>query len=161
MTDNALTIETQEDGTAVTISVIGRVDGSTVGSLESTVQEIASRDVPAVIIDLERMTYVSSAGMRVFLLTAKQAQEGRRQGRVSCNLADNVREVFKVGGFDHILTLRDTKEEALELFRVLVTAHGRTVKAHDRHTDPAARRRRRRRPGTAHSPEVPPLHPAR
>ena len=115
MTDNALTIETQEDGTAVTISVIGRVDGSTVGSLESTVQEIASRDVPAVIIDLERMTYVSSAGLRVFLLTAKQAQKAGGKA-VFCNLADNVREVFKVGGFDHILTLRDTKEEALKLF---------------------------------------------
>ena len=115
MTDNALTVETREDGTALTIAVIGRVDGNTVGSLEHAVQEIAGHEVPAIIVDLERMTYVGSAGLRVFLLAAKQAQKAGGKA-VFCNLADNVREVFKVGGFDHILTLRETKEEALKLF---------------------------------------------
>ena len=115
MTDNALTVETQDDGAARTITVIGRVDGNTVRSLESTVQQLAGSEVPAVVFDLERMTYVSSAGLCVFLVAAKQAQ--RAGGKVVfCNLADNIREVFKVGGFNQILTLRETKEEALKVF---------------------------------------------
>ena len=115
MTDNALTVETQDDGSALTITVIGRVDGNTVNSLEGTVQALAGKDVPAVVFDLERMTYVSSAGLCVFLVAAKQAQ--RAGGKiVFCNLADNIREVFEVGGFNQILALRDTKEEALNFF---------------------------------------------
>ena len=115
MTDNALTVETQDDGSAFTITIIGRVDGNTVKGLEGTVQALAGKVVPAVVFDLERMTYVSSAGLCVFLVAAKQAQ--RTGGKVVfCNLADNIREVFKVGGFNQILTLRDTKEEALNFF---------------------------------------------
>ena len=115
MTDYALTVETQDDGVARTIAVIGRLDSNTVRSLESTVQELAGNERPAVVFDLERMTYVSSAGLRVFLVAAKQVHKAGGKV-VFCNLADNVHEVFKVGGFDRILTLRETKEEALKLF---------------------------------------------
>lgn len=115
MTDNALTVETQDDGTVLTISVIGRLDSSTVKSLEGTVQELAGKEQPAVVFNLERMTYVSSAGLCVFLIAAKQVQKAGGK-TVFCSLADNILEVFKLGGFDQILTLRETKEEALKLF---------------------------------------------
>ena len=115
MNDNALTVETRDDGAAFTIAVVGRVDGNTVKSLESTVQELAGSERPAVVFDLEHMTYVSSAGLCVFLIAAKQAQKAGGKV-VFCNLADNVHEVFKVGGFHQILTLRETKEEALDFF---------------------------------------------
>ena len=115
MTDNALAVETQDGGGARTLAVIGRLDGNTVRILESAVQELAGNERPAVVFDLERMTYVSSAGLRVFLVAAKQAHKAGGKV-VFCNLADNVHEVFKVGGFDRILTLQATKEEALKLF---------------------------------------------
>ena len=115
MTDNALTIETHHDGAAFIIAVIGRLDSNTVRRLESTVQELAGNEQPAVVFDLERMTYVSSAGLCAFLLAAKQAQKAGGKA-VFCNLADNVHEVFRIGGFNRILTLRETKEEALKLF---------------------------------------------
>jgi len=115
MTDNALVVETQDDGPALIIAVIGRLDSNTVKDLEGAVQELAGSEQPAVVFDLERMTYVSSAGLRVFLVTAKQIQKSGGKA-VFCSLADNVHKVFKVSGFDHILTLRETKAEALELF---------------------------------------------
>ena len=115
MTDNALIVETQDDGPALTIAVIGRLDSNTVKGLEGAVQELAGNERPAVVFDLERMTYVSSAGLRVFLVASKLVQKAGGKA-VFCGLADNVHKVFKVSGFDHILTLRVTKEEALELF---------------------------------------------
>ena len=113
--DNALTVETHDDGAALTIAVIGRVDGNTVRSLESAVQGLAGTPQPAVVVDLERMTYVSSAGLQVFLLTAQQVRKAGGKV-VFCSLADNILKVFKVSGFDRILTVRETKEEALKLF---------------------------------------------
>ena len=118
MTDNMLTVETQDDGAALTLAVIGRLDGNTVKSLESAVQELAGHEQPAVVFDLERMTYVSSAGLSVFLLAAKQVEKAGGKA-VFCHLADNIRRVFKVSGFNHILTVSETKEEALQLFRPL------------------------------------------
>ena len=115
MTDKALIVETQNNGPALTIAVIGRLDSSTVKGLEGAVRELAGNERPAVVFDLERMTYVSSAGLHVFLVAAKQVQKAGGRA-VFCSLADNVHKVFKVSGFDHILTLRETKEEALRLF---------------------------------------------
>ena len=115
MTDNTLTVETRVDGAALTIAVIGHVDGNTVPSLESAVRELAGSERPAVIFDLERMTYVSSAGLRVFLLTAKQVQNVGGKV-VFCSLADSVDKVFDISGFNQVLTITETKEEALKLF---------------------------------------------
>ena len=115
MTDNTLTVETRDDGVALTIAVIGRLDGNTVKSLESAVQELAGNEQPAVVFDLEGMTYVSSAGLSVFLVAAKRAERAGGKA-VFCRLADNVSKVFKVSGLSHILTVRETKEEALKLF---------------------------------------------
>ena len=115
MTDNMLTVETWDDGAALTIAIIGRLDGNTVKSLESAVQELAAKERPAVVFDLERMAYVSSAGLSVFLVAAKQVEKAGGKA-IFCHLPDNIRKVFKVSGFIHILTIRETKEEALKLF---------------------------------------------
>ena len=115
MTENTLTVETHDDGVALTLAVIGRLDGNTVKSLESAVQELAGNERPGVVFDLERMTYVSSAGLSVFLVAAKRVEKAGGKA-VFCRLADNVRRVFRVSGFSHILTVRETKEEALKLF---------------------------------------------
>ena len=115
MTDNMLTVESRDDGAALTIAVIGRLDGNTVKSLEGAVQELAGTERPAIVFDLERMSYVSSAGLSFFLLTAKQVEKAGGKA-VFCNLADNIRKVFMVSGFNHILAVRETKEEALKVF---------------------------------------------
>lgn len=115
MTDTLLSVETRDEGTALTIAVTGRLDGNTVKSLESAVQELAGKEQPAVVFDLERLTYVSSAGLSVFLIAAKQVEKAGGRA-VFCRLADNIRKVFKISGFDHILNVRETKEEALTLF---------------------------------------------
>ena len=115
MTDNKLTVETQEDGAVLTIAVIGRLDSNTVRNLDSTVQELADNEQPAVVFDLERMSYVSSAGLRIFLVAAKQPRKAGGKA-VFCNLPEGVERVFKVSGFSHILTLSKTREEALAHF---------------------------------------------
>ena len=61
------------------------------------------------------MTYVSSAGLSVFLLAAKQARKAGGKA-VFCNLPEPVDRVFQVSGFHHILTLAATRAEALALF---------------------------------------------
>jgi len=64
-------------------------------------------------IDLTGLEYISSAGLRVFLLAAKRLDSA--QGRIAlCALTEPVREVFDVAGFISIFAIYDSHQEALK-----------------------------------------------
>ena len=58
----------------------------------------------------EPLTYISSAGLRAILLTAKNLQK-RGAGFGICTLAPPIREVFAISGFDKIISTYETKDE--------------------------------------------------
>ena len=62
-----------------------------------------------VVIDLASVTFVSSAGLRAFLIIAR-AHNG--EVRLCC-LRPDVRELFAISGFDHILGIYESHEEAV------------------------------------------------
>ena len=56
------------------------------------------------LLDLEKVAYVSSAGLRVFLMLAKQSRAAG--GRLAlCSLAPEVKEVFDISGFTALFML--------------------------------------------------------
>ena len=65
------------------------------------------------VIDLGQIDYISSAGLRVFLLAAKRINEA--QGRmILCSLKDSVKQVFDIAGFSSFLNLAGSIEEAIK-----------------------------------------------
>ena len=66
----------------------------------------------SVVLDFANLTYISSAGLRAILLIAKSL--GAKKGElVLCNLSKRIAEVFSISGFDKILSIYATREEAL------------------------------------------------
>ena len=64
------------------------------------------------VMDFEALAYISSAGLRVILKTAKDLK--RREGNlILCAMQDYVREVFEISGFDTFLPIVPTTVEAL------------------------------------------------
>lgn len=65
-----MTINQNREGNQLTISLEGRLDTATAPELEA-VADTALTGVEELIMDLERLDYVSSAGLRVFLKIQK------------------------------------------------------------------------------------------
>ncbi len=92
--------------------VDGRIDGANAREFENTLSDTIREDDRNLILDLEELSYISSAGLRVILLFAKTLRK-RDAEFVLCSLSDPIREVFKISGFDKIIPVHDTREEAL------------------------------------------------
>ena len=84
------------------IEVSGRVDTVAAPKFEAAVKEQIT-DAEELVIDMDKLEYISSAGLRV-LLSAQKVMN--RQGTmVVRNASDDVKEIFDVTGFSDILTI--------------------------------------------------------
>ena len=63
-----------KDGSTVVIRATGRLDGTNSADGQLVIQESLTYTDTALILDLGGLTYVSSAGLRVFLLVAKDTR---------------------------------------------------------------------------------------
>ena len=97
-----MTINKQQNGTALTIAVEGRLDTTTAPELEAEIKK-SLEGVTELTMDLEKLEYISSAGLRV-LLSAQKVMS--KQGSMKLiHVSDMVMEVFEVTGFTDILTI--------------------------------------------------------
>ena len=97
-----LNITKNVDGTALTIVLEGRLDTVTSPSLESELKSSLG-GVEDLVFDMDKLQYISSAGLRV-LLSAQKVMN--KQGNmVVRNASDAVKEIFDVTGFSDILTI--------------------------------------------------------
>lgn len=90
------------EGTVVTLFLEGRLDTTTSTIFESEMKQSID-GATELYLDLENLEYVSSAGLRVFLMAQKTMN---RHGKmVVRNSNEVVKEIFEVTGFIKILTL--------------------------------------------------------
>jgi len=103
----------QENNNGVEIfSVKGSLDSNTSTELETRIYAALESGQRKLILNLENLEYISSAGIRVMLKTAKDLK--RMEGNiVLCALQDYVREVFDIAGFDGYLNIENNIEEAM------------------------------------------------
>lgn len=105
-------VTTERIDDVLSADVEGRIDGSNVVQFEEAVRTAIEDSDRAVIMDFEKLVYISSAGLRAILLTAKSLQN-RDAKLLLCSLSDRIREVFEISGFDKILPIHPSKAEAL------------------------------------------------
>ena len=97
-----MTITKQLNGDALTIALEGRLDTTTAPELEKALKESLD-GMAALTLDLEKLDYISSAGLRV-LLSAQKTMN--KQGTmVVKNVNETIMEIFEVTGFTDILTI--------------------------------------------------------
>lgn len=74
-------------------------------------QNVATED-EGVVLDLSELVYISSAGLRTILVMAKTLQQ-RTTKLALCALNPSIFEIFQIAGFDRILTIVESREEAI------------------------------------------------
>lgn len=92
------------DGTTRVLKLVGNLDTNTSPQLDAVASRIYREDQLAdVVIDLAECTFVSSAGLRVFVSMYKHSTVGGSLKFV--NVSPSVLDTFKSSGFDRILTV--------------------------------------------------------
>ena len=91
------------------------MDGSNALECQSAGGPLLGENLTGLVLDLEHLSYISSAGLRVILLVAQQLQ-GRAVKFGVCSLPESVREVFQISGFDQIISTYTTRDSALSAF---------------------------------------------
>lgn len=93
--------KTSENGVAC-YKLEGRLDTVTAPELEAALQE-GIAGITALTLDLEKLEYISSAGLRVLLSTQKIMQ---KQGELKLvNVGESIMEILEITGFAEILTI--------------------------------------------------------
>ncbi len=107
-----MAINIERDGGTVIAKIDGRLDGANAQEFQGDLTGAIEDSDRAVILDFENLSYISSAGLRVILITAKALRRQDAELAV-CSLSDPIREVFEISGFDQIIPVRDTQADAI------------------------------------------------
>jgi len=108
-----LEIKVNEVDDVIVIRLAGNLDTNTSPEAETEINKWLEKNTKKMIISLEEIKYVSSAGLRVFLATAKKITASG--GAVKfCSPNDVVKEILDISGFSTILDVKATENEAME-----------------------------------------------
>ena len=105
-------ITEEKRGNVNIVGLHGRLDGTTSPGVEERLLALTAQGEVRIAFDLSGLSYISSAGLRVLMLVAKQVRSGG--GRLAlAALTDNVHEIFKIAGFTQLFSVYQTLDEAL------------------------------------------------
>lgn len=102
-------------GTSTLVVAAGRLDFAAAADFQAQLEALlagAAAAPGAVIVDCAALDYVSSAGLRVFLLGARAAQRAGRSFAV-CALTPAVADVFALSGFGKVIAVHADRAAAL------------------------------------------------
>ena len=102
------------DGVTV-IAPRGRIDTTSSPAVEAALRRAVDGGARDLVVDFSGVDYISSAGLRVFLVLAKQIRD--LHGRlVLCAMPEPVSQVFRLAGFTSLFRLEPTQAQALATF---------------------------------------------
>lgn len=98
-----MTINQERTGEALLLKLEGRLETTTAPELEAAIKE-GLDGVTELTLDMEKLEYLSSAGLRVIL--AAQKRMNRQGTMVVRHVNETIMEVFEITGFVDILTIQ-------------------------------------------------------
>ena len=96
-------VKFNKQDTTLTVVISGNIDTVTAPELDSKLQENLS-GIQELILDFAAVDYISSAGLRVILMTNQLMEDVDGKMTVK-NVNEDVRDVFEMTGFDSLLNL--------------------------------------------------------
>lgn len=111
-------------GDAIVVRVTGRIDQNSAADFQ---QELTSHVDEAIehghqiVVDLSKVDYISSVGLRALMVANKQAQPKGVTIRVA-SLQEVVKEVFTISHFDKVFPTFDEMPKALQAVSALAAA---------------------------------------
>lgn len=109
-------VATQRYADVLVIAVDGRVDYVNADEFKTGLMPHLTNgtaDGNQVVLDLSKLEYISSAGLRVLMIAAREAKA--RQGKlIAVALQPVVREIFEISKFTLVFELFDSVQHALQ-----------------------------------------------
>ncbi len=104
----------QKDGISIA-TLDGRIDGSNADETQSMLESGIDSEDRALILDFEKVSYISSAGLRVGLIMAQKFSNPGKQFAI-CTLSGQVSSVVKLCGFDRVIPIYESQAAAINAF---------------------------------------------
>ena len=98
------------------IHIKGKMDAVSSPEFEKNLQDLIDEGENNFIIDLGKLDYISSAGLRSILILSKKlkANDGKL---LLADLQDTVQDVFEISGFNTIIPIHESVQAALAQIR--------------------------------------------
>jgi len=112
---NPFAIQTSvEDGFSI-VTLEGFVDAHTAPQFENAIQDSVDANRIKIIVNCEKLSYISSAGLGVFMSFVEEIRE--RGGDIKiCGLVPKVKHTFEILGFQDIFEMLDDQTAARKSF---------------------------------------------
>ena len=111
----SMDITTRTQGAVALVALAGKLDSNTSPQAQQALDAVLAGGAKKMAVDFTALDYISSAGLRVLLGTAKRLSGAGGSLRLF-GLNDTVREVFDISGFSTILAVFATEADALKGF---------------------------------------------
>lgn len=105
-------IGTREIQDVTVIDMSGELISQTSGDAYDEMVRIAKSGVAKVVLNLDKLDYLSSAGLRVILTAAKLLKSSSGE-MIICNANGVVKEVLESSGFNSLVDMYDTESDAV------------------------------------------------
>ncbi|MYG21085.1 MAG: STAS domain-containing protein [Gemmatimonadetes bacterium] len=102
----------RNDGVLVA-RLVGRVDTANSMECAEILREASDSDERSLVLNLSELTYLSSAGLRILLMTARKFS-GTSRAFAVCDMSTQIEEVIRISGFNHILSVHGSEAAAVE-----------------------------------------------
>lgn len=105
-------ITTQKETNGTVLTITGRMDAVTAPEFEKVIKQLIEEGNKGFVVDFKGLDYISSAGLRALLATAKLLKGKGGQIRFA-NITGTVKEVFDISGFGSIFQMHDSVAAAV------------------------------------------------
>ena len=103
-------------GSVNVVCPCGRLDAYASSEMEKKLNPLAETAKAALVINLEKLEYISSSGLRVLLASLKKAKKQDGDIRLA-SLQPYVKEVFDMAGFSQLFKIFDKEEDAVNSYK--------------------------------------------
>ncbi|MCB1113884.1 MAG: STAS domain-containing protein [Chlamydiia bacterium] len=115
MQEEGVSILAEKKGKVQVLQLQGRLDAVTTPDTERKVLDIIDSGEYNLLLNFKQVEYISSAGMRMLLSAAKKAKSYSGKLILS-DINGPVLDVLKMSGFEHVLDLVKTEQDAIDKF---------------------------------------------
>lgn len=113
--EGVIELKEEKKGEVLVVHIKGRLDAVSSPATEKKLFDSITGGQTKLLLDFSDVVYLSSAGMRMLLSLTKKLKT--LSGKlIVCSITTNVMDVLKMSGFDHVLELAKTEEDALRRF---------------------------------------------
>jgi len=108
-----LIVEIRHSGEVAIVTMVERFDAYSAKDVQTALEKVIDDGSVKLVCDFSQTDYISSAGLRVLLATAKRLK--REGGAIAlCCMKPYVREVFETAGFTQLFQIFNSEEEAAD-----------------------------------------------